>query len=125
MDSSPKSAAGAARLAQAFSNSMAGLAAAWRYESSVRSLGILALILLPVACVVQVTPAERVLLIGSVLLTIVVELLNSGLEATVDRISLERHELSKRAKDIGSAAVFVSLVLMALAWSLILLPRYT
>ena len=124
MDSSPKSAAGVTRLVQAFSNSMAGLAAAWRHESSVRSLGILALILLPVACVVQVTPAERVLLIGSVLLTIVVELLNSGLEATVDRISLERHELSKRAKDIGSAAVFVSLVLLALAGSLILLPRY-
>jgi diacylglycerol kinase (ATP) len=78
----------------------------------------------PVACVVHVAPAERVLLIGSVLLAIIVELLNSGIEATVDRISLERHALSKRAKDIGSAAVFVSLLLIALAWSLILLPRY-
>ena len=112
------------RLAQAFANSMAGLAAAWRHEASVRSLCILALILVPIACIVQVTPTERVLLIGSVLLTIVVELLNSGIEATVDRISLERHELSKRAKDVGSAAVFVSLVLIALTWILILLPRY-
>ena len=103
---------------------MAGLAAAWRHEASVRSLCILALILVPIACIVQVTPAERVLLIGSVLLTLVVELLNSGIEATVDRISLERHELSKRAKDVGSAAVLVALVILVLAWSLILLPRY-
>jgi len=124
MDSPSWSTTGLTRLTKAFGNSMAGLAAAWRHESSVRQLTLLALVLVPVACVVQVTPAERVLLIGSVLFTFVVELLNSGIEATVDRISLERHELSKRAKDIGSAAVFVSLVLIALAWALILLPRY-
>jgi diacylglycerol kinase (ATP) len=124
MDSSSWSTTGLTRITKAFANSMAGLGAAWRHESSVRQLSVLALVLVPVACVVQVTPAERVLLIGSVVLAIVVELLNSGIEATVDRISLERHELSKRAKDIGSAAVFVALVLVALAWALILLPRY-
>jgi diacylglycerol kinase (ATP) len=124
MNSPFKSVGVVSRLAQAFANSMAGFAAAWRHEASVRTLAILALILVPIACIVQVTPAERVLLIGSVLLTIVVELLNSGIEAAIDRISLERHELSKRAKDVGSAAVFVSLVILVLAWSLILLPRY-
>ena len=124
MESPFKSTAGVTRIARAFANSMAGLAQAWRHESSVRQLVLLAIVLVPAACLVPVTPVERVILIGAVLLTIIVELLNSGLEATVDRISLERHELSKRAKDVGSAAVFVSLVLLALAWSLILLPRF-
>ena len=68
------------------------------------------------------TAVERALLIGAVLLVLIVELLNTSVEAAIDRISFDHHSLSKRAKDIGSAAVFVALVLLALVWALILPP---
>jgi diacylglycerol kinase (ATP) len=73
----------------------------------------------PVACIVPVSPVERALLVGSVLLVFVVELLNSSVEAAIDRISFDTHRLSKRAKDLGSAAVLVALVMLATTWGLI------
>jgi len=111
---------GLVRIVHAFFNSLAGLADAWRHESAFRQEILLAVILVPIACWVPVTHVERALLIGSVLLVLIVELLNSSIEAAIDRISFEHHSLSKRAKDIGSAAVFVSLLLLAVVWALLL-----
>jgi diacylglycerol kinase (ATP) len=113
---------GAARIVQAFLNSLAGLGDAWRHESAFRQEILLAAVLVPAALAAPVTGPERALLVGSVLLVLVVELLNSSVEAAIDRISLERHSLSKRAKDLGSAAVLVTLVLLAAVWALVLLP---
>jgi len=114
---------GAARLVQAFFNSIEGLRDAWRHESAFRQEVLLAAVLIPVACYVPMSGLERAALIAAPLLVIVVELLNSSVEAAIDRISLDRHALSKRAKDLGSAAVFVALVLLALVWGLVLLPH--
>jgi diacylglycerol kinase (ATP) len=80
-------------------------------------------ILIPAAFWIPVTAAEKALLIGTVLLVLIVELLNTGVEIAIDRISFEHNSLSKRAKDIGSAAVFVALVLMAVVWGLIAGPH--
>jgi diacylglycerol kinase (ATP) len=113
---------GADRIVQAFFNSLAGLGDAWRHESAFRQEVLLAAVLLPVALAVPVEGYERALLVASVLLVLVVELLNSSVEAAIDRISLDRHQLSKRAKDLGSAAVLVTLVLLAAVWALVLLP---
>jgi diacylglycerol kinase (ATP) len=115
---------GVARIVQAFFNSLAGLADAWRHESAFRQEILLAIVLIPAACVVPVTAAERALLIGAVLVVMIVELLNSSVEAAIDRISFDHHSLSKRAKDIGSAAVFMALVLLALTWGLIVPPYF-
>jgi diacylglycerol kinase (ATP) len=115
---------GVARIAQASLNSIAGLASAWRGESAFRQEVVLAAVMIPVALWVPVSPIERVLLVASVLLVLVVELLNSAIETAIDRISLEIHPLSKRAKDIGSAAVLVALLLCAFVWASILLPVY-
>ena len=114
---------GVARVIQAFFNSCAGLADAFRHEAAFRQEMALAVVLIPAAFVIDVSPVERVLLIGSVMLVLIVELLNTGVEVTVDRISYEHHSLSKRAKDIGSAAVLLSLVLLAIAWAIIALPK--
>jgi diacylglycerol kinase (ATP) len=114
---------GPARLINACGYSLAGLASAWRTEGAFRQEVIAAVILIPIACLAPVPMVERVLLIGSVLLVMVVELLNCSVEAAVDRISLERHLLSKRAKDTGSAAVLLSVVIAAMAWVLILGPH--
>ncbi len=114
---------GLIRIVHAFFNSCAGLADAWRHESAFRQEILLAAILVPLALVVPASPVERALLIASVLLVIIVELLNTGVEVAIDRISFEHHSLSKRAKDIGSAAVFVALLLLGAVWGVILLPR--
>jgi diacylglycerol kinase (ATP) len=113
---------GAARIIQALFNSLAGLGDAWRHESAFRQEILLSAVLLPVALAVPVTGPERALLVATVLLVLVVELLNSSVEAAIDRISLDRHQLSKRAKDLGSAAVLVTLVLLASVWALVLVP---
>jgi diacylglycerol kinase (ATP) len=113
---------GATRIFQAFFNSLAGLRDAWRHESAFRQEILLAAILLPAALAVPVTGPERALLVATVLLVLVVELLNSSVEAAIDRISLDRHQLSRRAKDLGSAAVLVTLVLLATVWALVLAP---
>ena len=114
---------GLARLVQAFFNSLEGLRDAWLHESAFRQEVLLAAVLIPVACYLPVSGLERAALIASPLLVIVVELLNSSVEAAIDRISLDRHRLSKRAKDLGSAAVFVALLLLALVWGLVLPPH--
>ena len=98
----------------------AGLAAAWRHEVPFRLELIAFAILAPVGLVAGQAGVERALLVGSLLLVIIVELGNSALEAALDRISLERHPLTGRAKDIGSAAVFVALLNAAVIWLIIL-----
>jgi diacylglycerol kinase (ATP) len=113
---------GVARVVQAFFNSLAGFADAWTHESAFRQEILIAAVLIPAALVVPVSPVERALLLAVVLIVLIVELLNSSVEAAIDRISFEHHSLSKRAKDIGSAAVFVSLCLTVLVWCVILLP---
>ena len=114
---------GVVRLVHAFLNSCAGLADALRHESAFRQEILLAAILVPLAFVLPVSAIERALLVASVILVIIVELLNTGIEIAIDRISYERHSLSKRAKDMGSAAVLLSLVLLALVWAIIVLPK--
>ena len=112
------------RLYKACGYTCAGLAAAWRHEGSFRAEVVAAAVLVPAACVLARTLLEAALLIGSILLVLIVELLNSSIESAVDRISLERHELSKRAKDTGSAAVALTLLLALLVWGAILGPRF-
>lgn len=121
MESPYKGKTGLTRVWNAFRYSLAGLRAAYRHEDAFRQEVWLAAILLPAACLLPVDGAGRALMIASVLLVLVVELLNSALEAAVDRIGLEDHRLAKRAKDIGSAAVFVSLVNVAAVWGSVLL----
>jgi diacylglycerol kinase (ATP) len=113
---------GMVRILHAFFNSIAGLGDAWRHESAFRQEILLAAVLIPAACWIRVSAVERALLIGAVLLVMIVELLNTSVEAAIDRISFDQHSLSKRAKDIGSAAVFMALVLLAVVWGLILPP---
>ena len=109
---------------QALGWSLAGLASAWRHEMAFRMEVILFIVLAPLAIWLGETPAERAVLFGVLVLVLVVELVNSAVEAAVDRISDERHHLSKRAKDQGSAAVFVCLVNVPVTWGLVLAPRF-
>jgi len=120
MKSPYKGKTGIKRLANAFTYYVAGTLAAFKHEDAFRQEVILSTILIPLAIYLGQTAIEQTLMISSVLLVIIVELLNSSVEATVDRISVKRHKLSKRAKDIGSAAVFFSLVNAAVIWFLIL-----
>ncbi len=101
--------------------SLRGLAAAWRHEVPFRLEVLAVMVLAPVGMFLGQTAVERALLLGSLLLVLLVELVNSAIETTLDRISLEDHPLVARAKDIGSAAVFVALVNAAAVWLLILL----
>ena len=120
IESPYKGETGFRRLVSATRNSFAGFMEAVRCEDAFRQELILAVVFLPLAFWVGTNGLERALLIGSVLLVLIVELLNSAIEATVDRISFENHRLAKRAKDIGSAAVMLSLACAALVWLLIL-----
>lgn len=120
MESPFKGKTGLRRLINAFGYSMNGLAAAYRVEDAFRQEVLLAAVLIPLALWFEVSGLERALMVGSVLLVLIVELLNSAVEATVDRVSLDSHLLAKRAKDIGSAAVFVALVNCVAVWGLIL-----
>ena len=104
--------------------SIAGLRAAWLNEAAFRQECMAAGVLLPAAFWIGDTAVEMALLAGSLLLVLIVELVNSAIEATVDRISTDKHVLAARAKDLGSAAVFVSLVLVALVWGLVLWERF-
>ena len=108
------------RLVNATGYSWAGLCAAWRNEEAFRQEALLCAALAPVALWFGEDGVERALLIGSLFLVMIVELLNSGLEAAIDRIGQERHELSGRAKDIGSAAVFLALLNAGIIWLLLL-----
>ncbi|OGU41934.1 MAG: diacylglycerol kinase [Hydrogenophilales bacterium RIFOXYA1_FULL_63_33] len=112
---------GLRRVLNATGYSWAGLSAAFRHEDAFRQEVFLALLLIPLALYLGETGISRALMIGAVLLVLVVELLNSALEAAVDRISLEHHQLIKRAKDMGSAAVMIALANVVVVWALVLL----
>jgi diacylglycerol kinase (ATP) len=120
MESPHKGKTGLRRLWNALHYSMAGFRAAYRHEDAFRTEALLAVVLIPLALYLPASNVGHALMIGSVMLVLIVELLNSAVEATVDRISLEDHHLAKRAKDIGSAAVLISLVNVALVWGLVL-----
>ncbi len=120
----PPKATGLERLLRATGYSLAGLRAAWVHEAAFRQETLLALILVPAAFRLGGNAVEVALLAGSVLVVLITELLNSGIEAVVDRLGAERHPLAGRAKDLGSAAVFVALVLVVLVWGGILFERY-
>ena len=115
---------GLKRIARATGFSLLGLRAAWRHEPAFRQECVLALVLVPGALWLADTWTQAALLIAATGLVLVVELLNSAVEAVVDRLGDEWHELAGRAKDMGSAAVFVSLVLLAATWALVALDRF-
>ena len=121
MESPFKGKTGLRRLLNAFGYSMAGIKAAYQNEDAFRQEVIMAVVLIPLACYLGETRLEMALMIACVLLVIIVELINSSIEATVDRISLENHLLAKRAKDIGSAAVLLTLFNLVVVWGLIVL----
>jgi diacylglycerol kinase (ATP) len=104
--------------------SLAGLRAAWRHEAAFRQECVLSMVLIPLALWLGQNAVERSLLIATCLIVLIVELLNSAVEAVVDRIGTDHHNLSGRAKDQGSAAVFVSLALTVLVWGLIAWQRF-
>lgn len=110
---------GMARINAAFFNSIKGYVATWQSEEAFRQEVYLLLVTTPLGYWLGNGAVEKVLLIGSILLVAIVELLNTGIEVVVDRISFDHHELSGRAKDIGSAAVMTSLLLAGLTWILI------
>jgi len=111
-------ATGLRRIINAFGYSMKGLRAAFKYESAFRQETALLIILLPLAILLGQTIVDYSILIGSLLLVMMVELLNSALEAVVDRVSDEQHKLAGRAKDMGSAAVFIALLNVIVIWSM-------
>ncbi len=113
---------GITRAFRAAVNSWNGLVFAVREESAFRQELTLAAILIPVSFILPVSPVEHIILFGSVLLVLIVELLNSGVEAAIDRISFEKHDLSQRAKDFGSAAVMLALILCLFSWVCIIIP---
>ncbi|MEN8212726.1 MAG: diacylglycerol kinase [Pseudomonadota bacterium] len=114
---------GIKRLVNAFGYSMLGFRACFKHEEAFRQEVYASLLLVPLALYLGSDGVERALLLGSWLIVPLVELLNSAIEAAIDRIGSEHHQLSGRAKDIGSAAVFLALLTTALVWLLVLLPR--
>jgi diacylglycerol kinase (ATP) len=120
IESPHKGKTGLRRVWNAMFYSVAGLKAAFRHEDAFRQEVLLAALLIPLALFLPASGQGKALMIASLLLVLVVELLNSAVEATVDRVSLEHHRLAKRAKDIGSAAVMISLVNVAVVWVLVL-----
>jgi diacylglycerol kinase (ATP) len=121
MESPYKGKTGLKRVWNALFYSLAGLRAAFRHEDAFRQEVLLACILIPAATLLPAPGVGKALMIASVLLVLIVELLNSAVEAAVDHTSLDQHKLAKRAKDIGSAAVLLSLLNVALVWLLVLL----
>ena len=120
MESPHKGKTGLQRIWNAFFYSLEGLRAAFRHEDAFRQEVFLAALLIPAVFFLPASGLGRALMIGAVLLVLIVELLNSAVEAAVDRISLDNHQLAKRAKDIGSAAVMISLVNVVVVWLLVL-----
>ncbi|HGN0869813.1 diacylglycerol kinase [Providencia sp. JUb39] len=115
---------GLTRVIKAAGYSLKGLKAAWVNEAAFRQEAIAAIIAIIIAFYLDISQIDRILLIGSVVLVAIVELINSAIEAVVDRIGSEYHELSGRAKDIGSAAVFVTIGLALFIWGTVLWTRY-
>jgi len=121
IESPHKGKKGLQRLLNAFGYSCSGLQEAFRNEDAFRQEVLLAVVLIPLAFLIESHMLGRAVMIACVLLLLIVELINSAIEATVDRISLADHRLAKRAKDIGSAAVLISLVNLVVVWVLVLL----
>ena len=115
---------GLTRIVNAFGYSMQGIRAALKHEAAFRQEMVLAIILIPLAFFITQDVIKLVLLITAPLLVLVVEILNSAIEAVVDRFGEEHHELSGRAKDMASAAVFFSLLIVVIVWGLILFDIY-
>ena len=115
---------GVTRIIKAAGYSAKGFCAAWKYESAFRQEVVLTATLIPLAFLLGRNPVEVGLLIASLLLVVIVELLNSGIEAVVDRVGDEPHQLSGRAKDLGSAAVFVALILTLVLWVSVAMDRF-
>lgn len=120
MESPFKGKTGVSRLVNAFGYSVDGFKAAFKHEDAFRQEVFLAILLVPLGLYLGKTGIEKALLVAVVLLVMIVELFNSAIEAAVDHTSLERHPLAKRAKDIGSAAVFLALTIAASVWGLVL-----
>ena len=112
---------GLRRLWNAFHYTLDGFAAAYKCEDAFRQEVRLAILLVPLALFLPASAVGKALMIASVLLVLIIELLNSAIEAVVDRVSLDRHPLSKRAKDVGSAAVFLALVNVVAVWACVLI----
>ena len=121
MKSPYKSKPGFARIWKALFHSLDGLSAAFRHEDAFRVEVLFALILIPIAIHTPANGVGKALMVGSVLLVLVIELVNSSIEAVTDRVSLEDHVLAKRAKDMGSAAVMIALVNVPVVWLLVLI----
>lgn len=120
MTSPYKNPQGLGRILAAFRYSCAGLSTAWRGEAAFRLLVWLNVVLLPLACMLDVSRLERLLLLLSTLATLLVELFNSAIEAAVDHTSLAPHPLAKQAKDLGSAAQMLALLMLCLVWGMVL-----
>ena len=120
MKTHSKSSSPFARLWNALLYSLDGLSAAFRHEAAFRGEVVLALVLIPIAVHAPASGVGKALMVGSVLLVLIVELLNSAIEAVTDRISLEDHVLAKRAKDMGSAAVMIALIDVPVVWFFVL-----
>ncbi|MEH6500697.1 MAG: diacylglycerol kinase [Pseudoalteromonas distincta] len=118
-----KGVTGVKRIWFAFGYSLDGLRAAYRGEAAFRQLVWLAIVLIPLALILPVSYIAKALMVGSVLLSLIIELLNSAIEAAIDRISLELHPLSKASKDMGSAAQMLGLIMIAVVWTLVLLQH--
>ena len=118
-----KKSTGPVRLSRAFGSTFRGFAAAWREEEAFRQECLLAAVVVPLGLWLGASGIERALLVGPMFLVLANELVNSAIEATVDRIGVERHPLSAIAKELGSAAVFVAFALLALNWVLVLAWR--
>jgi diacylglycerol kinase (ATP) len=120
MESPFKSKNGLERIAKAAGYSLAGLKAAYKNEAAIRQETWLMIVLIPLGFYLGHTNIERVLLVGVTVLVFVVELLNSAVEAAVDHTSIDHHALAERAKDIGSAAVMIAIMLFLFVWGLVL-----
>jgi diacylglycerol kinase (ATP) len=119
-----KSKSGLKRIFSAFFYSMDGLKSAWRHEHAFRQELVLFIVATAVALALRISAFEKLVLIAVMVLILIVELINSAIEAVVDRISLERHPLSKNAKDFGSAAVLLACLLAAATWAVVLFNRF-
>ena len=117
-----KGTSGLQRILNATGYSLAGFKAAFQNEAAFRQIILINLLLIPLSFFMPVSRVEQVLMIVVCLLAIIVELINSAIEAVVDRVSIEQHPLSKNAKDMGSAAQFVALAIIALTWGACLIP---
>lgn len=124
MYSPEKGKSGFKRILNAWQYSLAGIKAAYQNEAAFRQIVWICVVLIPLSFVLPVSAVERAIMIFVCLFSMIVELLNSAIENVVDRISLERHELSKRAKDMGSAAQMIALTIIFVTWAVILVGKF-